>query len=73
MFDLCNKNAIVTGGARGLGKEFVIRMLEAGSSVCIADVNVETGQKTLKEIQERFGDKRVIFVQSVSLSMFICR
>ena len=29
MFELANRRAIVTGGAQGLGKEFVRRLLQA--------------------------------------------
>ena len=49
------RNFIITGGARGFGKEFSKRVLEAGGRVVIADKNVEVGQETLKEFREVFS------------------
>ena len=46
------RNFIITGGARGFGKEFSKRVLEAGGRVVIADKNVEVGQETFKEFRE---------------------
>ncbi len=37
--DLNGKTAIVTGAARGLGREYVHRMVEAGMNVLAADIN----------------------------------
>jgi 3-oxoacyl-ACP reductase-like protein len=63
MFDVIEKNAIVTGSARGLGKAMVKRLLESGANVCISDVDLKAGEETLKEFQEQFGQKRVVFVK----------
>jgi 3-oxoacyl-[acyl-carrier protein] reductase len=43
------KNAIVTGGARGIGKAIVKRLLESGLNVVISDVLMEEAEKTVKE------------------------
>ena len=53
--------AIITGSAQGFGKEFAIRLLEAGSKVCISDVNPELGRTTTNELKELFGDEKVTF------------
>ena len=55
------KIAIVTGSARGFGKEFAIRLLNNGSKVCISDVNEAAGEITTKELQERYGAENVTF------------
>ena len=56
-----NQIAIITGAARGFGKEFANRLLEKGSKVCISDVNTELGLQTLKELQEKYGQDHVTF------------
>ena len=63
MFDVSGKSAIITGSARGIGKEFAIRLLRAGAKVCISDVTEESGKETLKELQQTYGRKRSHFVK----------
>lgn len=45
-----NKVAIVTGGAQGMGREYVRLLAEQGARVVIADINVEQAQKTAVEL-----------------------
>jgi len=48
------KVAVVTGGARGIGKAIVEKMCEEGATgVVIADFNTETGKATEKEFKEK--------------------
>ena len=47
------KVAIVTGGGRGLGKAFCLKLAEEGAKVVVVDVIDTTG--TVKEIEERNG------------------
>ena len=47
------KTALVTGGARGIGRAIVERYIAEGASVAIADLAV--GQA--REVAEKFGDK----------------
>jgi len=45
-----NKVAIVTGGAGGMGRSTVMRFIEEGAKVVIADYNAASGAETLAEI-----------------------
>ncbi len=50
MKDLRGKNAIVTGGAKGIGKSVCIALANAGANIHILDINRGDGQETEKEI-----------------------
>jgi len=50
LFNLKGKVAIVTGGAMGIGKGIAQRLVEAGASVVLTDINIEAAQKTATEI-----------------------
>jgi NAD(P)-dependent dehydrogenase (short-subunit alcohol dehydrogenase family) len=45
MSEFKGKTAIVTGGAQGMGLQYVRLLAEAGANVVIADVNVDVAQK----------------------------
>ena len=60
--DVSNAVCVITGSAQGLGKAFAIRLLTEGARVCISDLKQETGEKTLAELKERFGEDKVCFV-----------
>ena len=51
MKQLENKNAIVTGSARGIGKAIAVKLAENGANVVIVDVNIEAAEETAKEIE----------------------
>ncbi len=55
MGSLEGKVAIVTGGARGLGKAFCLRMAEEGAKVVVADILGEQAQQTAEEIRAKGG------------------
>ncbi|HEC31041.1 MAG TPA: glucose 1-dehydrogenase [Deltaproteobacteria bacterium] len=55
MFELTDKVAIVTGGARGIGKGISIIMAKQGASVAIADILEEEAKKTVEEIEKQGG------------------
>lgn len=48
VFDLSGKNAIVTGGSRGLGKSFAESLANAGANIIIVDV--DRNEQTEKDI-----------------------
>lgn len=59
---LSGRNAIVTGGARGIGEGIVRRFVEQGARCIIADIDVEAGQSVAHE----FGDAAVFVRTDVS-------
>ena len=60
-YDTKNKIAIVTGSAKGFGKEFVVRLLKNGARVCVTDVNKVDGEDTTKILKHQFGSENVTF------------
>lgn len=51
-FNLKGNVAIVTGGARGLGKAMATALAQAGSNIVIADLDITEAQKTANELQK---------------------
>jgi 2-dehydro-3-deoxy-D-gluconate 5-dehydrogenase len=51
---LDGKSAIVTGGAKGIGRGIAIRLIEAGCRVVIADIDEEAGIRTSNETGAEF-------------------
>jgi 2-dehydro-3-deoxy-L-rhamnonate dehydrogenase (NAD+) len=51
--DLAGRNAVVTGGAQGIGRAIVERFLESGANVAIWDRDRSLAQKTAAELKER--------------------
>lgn len=45
------KNALITGGAQGIGKSIALAMAKEGAGIGIADVNLESAQATADEIK----------------------
>jgi len=58
---LKDRVAIVTGGARGIGKKIAETFLSEGASVYIFDVNSEEGEKTIKEFRQTYNGSRAGF------------
>mgnify|MGYP001259467830 CR=1 FL=1 len=62
MHDLRGKVALITGGARGLGKAFALDLARAGCNVAVNDrVNDEWAMSTIKEIEKSSGQKGELF------------
>jgi 3-oxoacyl-[acyl-carrier protein] reductase len=60
--ELKGKVALVTGGARGIGKAIALGLARAGADIAVADVNLEEAQNTAREIE-------ALGVKSMALSM----
>ncbi len=55
LFDLTGKNAVVIGGAGGIGQALAQGIAEAGAKVAIASRNHESLERAQKEIREKSG------------------
>jgi NAD(P)-dependent dehydrogenase (short-subunit alcohol dehydrogenase family) len=51
--DLSGKNAVVTGGAQGIGRAVVERFLDSGAAVAIWDMDKKLADKTASELKDR--------------------
>ena len=49
--DLSGRNAVVTGGAQGIGRAIVARFVESGARVAIWDHDLPLAQKTAQQLQ----------------------
>lgn len=58
---LSNRVAIITGGARGIGRGIALKFAEEGCSIVIADVLVTKGRKTSGEVSKKGRDG--VFIQ----------
>ncbi|MBA4500970.1 3-oxoacyl-ACP reductase FabG [Marinobacterium marinum] len=54
MFELTGQTALVTGGAKGIGKGIALSLAKAGAHVVIADIDEAQGQATAAELNGRF-------------------
>ena len=54
MFELHHRTALVTGGAKGIGKGIAATLREAGAQVLIADIDETTGSQTATELGAHF-------------------
>jgi len=57
---LKGKNAIVTGGAQGIGRAIALRLAKDGANIALLDLSQEAGLATAAEI-ERIGVKALAF------------
>ena len=49
-FRLNGKTAMVTGGARGIGKSIAVALTEAGADVAVIDIDLKAAQETASEL-----------------------
>lgn len=54
-----DKTAIITGGARGIGKKVALGLAAEGAMVVISDIDLELATKTSEEIQSSYGVQAV--------------
>lgn len=60
---LKDRVAVITGGASGMGRSTVMRFLDEGASVVVADFNTATGAETLAEADARGHGDRARFIK----------
>ena len=68
IFDLAGKCAVVTGGAKGMGKAISLRLGEAGAFVIVADVDLEGAQRTAAEVQSCGGKAAALMLDLTKTS-----
>src|SRR5215213_2582581 len=51
--DLSGRNAVVTGGAQGIGRAITERFLDSGAAVAIWDRDAKFAEKTAQELNSR--------------------
>jgi NAD(P)-dependent dehydrogenase (short-subunit alcohol dehydrogenase family) len=64
-YDFKNKNVIVTGAGKGLGKSISEEFAKAGANVVIADLNKEDSENTANELK-KYGVKTQSYILDVS-------
>jgi NAD(P)-dependent dehydrogenase (short-subunit alcohol dehydrogenase family) len=57
LLSLSGRRALVTGGARGLGKAIAFRLAEAGADVVIADIDGELARSAAADVARRHGTR----------------
>lgn len=65
MIDLTTRTALITGGARGIGKEIALTLAKYGCDIAISDIDLETAKMTASEI-ESLGRKSLALKADVS-------
>jgi len=58
---LKGKICIVTGGARGIGKEICSYFLAEGAVVCIFDLNKAEALITVDQFEQKYGKEKAVF------------
>ena len=61
---LKDKVAVITGGASGMGKDTVLRFLDEGAKVVVADYNADTGAATVEQARNAGHGDAVAFVRT---------
>lgn len=54
MFDLTGKIAVISGGAKGIGRGIVTALKKGGATIVIADIDEKTGRATAAELGTDF-------------------
>lgn len=52
-----NQVAVVTGGARGIGRAISEALASKGAQIAVADINLDQAEETANELQKKFHQK----------------
>ncbi len=63
LLSLTDRRAVITGGARGIGRAIAARFAEAGADVVLADLRQDEAEVAAAELTTRYG-RRVIAIQT---------
>ena len=66
LISLKGRNAVVTGGARGIGLAICKRLAEAGANIVVGDVREDIGKEAAEHIAQEWGVKALFCVADVS-------
>lgn len=66
LISLKGRNAVVTGGARGIGLAICKRLAEAGANIVVGDVREDIGKEAAEHIAQQWGVKALFCVADVS-------
>ena len=69
---LAGKNAVVTGGASGIGRGVALRLARDGADVAVLDLDARRGEEVTREI-EKLGRRAVVVETDVSSSASVAR
>lgn len=61
---LAGRVAVITGGGSGIGRATVLRFLQEGAAVVVADYNTQTGEETVELAQQAGYEGQVRFVRT---------
>ena len=65
-FQLVGKRAVITGGARGIGRAIAELFIEAGATVIITDRDEATGMNTVAELNARCPSSASMYILDVT-------
>lgn len=60
LLNLSGEVALITGGGAGIGRAIALRCAEAGASVVVSDLKLETAQSVVDEIATQGGDATAV-------------
>jgi NAD(P)-dependent dehydrogenase (short-subunit alcohol dehydrogenase family) len=66
LISLRGRNAVVTGGARGIGMAICQRLAEAGANIVVGDVREGLGKEATEHLAQQWGVKALFCVADVS-------
>ncbi len=64
------KTALITGGARGIGREIVLKFAKEGANIALCDINLQQAEETAKEVKD-LGREAIAFGVDVADSKVV--